>query len=479
MTSLAGFLSRKPVLSSSSSSPSPLLPSEQPQPPASLDLDEDLFSTLGSRLGGENEMVRNLLIEASYKIGELDEIKAVVGRLFEPVGKTLRAFEIEKADRLALQTALDATRADHGKLRDRCAALEKQAEAAAGECQQLRHELAAATRTVATLEAAKGQLTDELAGLRTQATGLEQRLSQEVAEARRLREDGQRLDERLTASDRRFSQLESELSGVRQKLAIAETEKRSLHTSLEKAITESARASRRLVEAENLLAASQSRLRQVEAQLTEMNNERNRLVAALDEANERHDSETAAQKTRFDAMASRAATAEKLLVETREQLTARADELRKLERQLSELTLAHDTLRNKLNATEIARGDGEAKLHEIEQARAVLHDRNVALTQTVQAKDLALNRADERIAALSDELAAMQAQMATMRQTQARELDDVKAALNREKIERAMAEGALETGRKDLARVMREVMALQRRHSAQEPQPVLMSANAA
>lgn len=483
MTSLAGFLGRKPVLSSLSSSDlsSSDLPSSstQPLPAAALDLDEDLFSTLGTRLGGDNEVVRNLLIEASYKLGELDDIKAVVGRLFDPVGRTLRAFEVEKADKLALQTALETTRADHGKLRERLTALEKEAGSAAGECQQLRQELAASARNVAALETAKGQLSDALTGLRTQAAGLESRLTQETAEARRLREDGQRLEERLAASDRRFGQIESELAGVRQKLTITETEKRSLHASLEKAIGESARAARRLVEAENLLAASQSRLRQVEAQLTELNSERSRLAAALEEANEHHDSEIAAQKTRFDAMASRAATAEKLLVETREQLAARAEEARRLERQVSELTLAHDTLRNRLTAADIARGDGEAKIHEIEQARAVLHERNAALAQSAQSKELALNRADERIVALSDELAALQAQMETNRQAHGRELDDLKAALNREKIERAMAEGALETGRKDLARVMREVMALQRRHTAQEPQPVLMSANAA
>ena len=53
------------------------------------------------------------------------------------------------------------------------------------------------------------------------------------------------------------------------------------------------------------------------------------------------------------------------------------------------------------------------------------------------------------------------------------------AALRREKHERAVAEGALEIGRKDFARVMREVMALQRDRAEHEPAPNPFAANAA
>jgi len=42
-----------------------------------------------------------------------------------------------------------------------------------------------------------------------------------------------------------------------------------------------------------------------------------------------------------------------------------------------------------------------------------------------------------------------------------------------------VVEGALETARKDFARLMREVLSLQRQRSAEEPAPALRSANAA
>jgi chromosome segregation ATPase len=469
MTNLVGFLGRK-----SASSDKPTLPSD-----SSLELDEELFSALGSQMGGDNETVRNLLLHAGYKIGELDDIKNSITQLIEPVGRTLRAFEVEKAEKISLQGSLNTARADYSKLRDEFGALQKQSAAAVGEATQLRQELATATRTIAALEGVQAELTDSSAGLRARVTDLENRLSHEAAETRRMREDGGRLNERLIAADRRSVQLESELTAARQKLSLADSEKRTLQASLEKTIAEAARVARRLLETEHALTASQTRLRQIEAQFSELSNERLRLASALEEANERHDSEASAAKSRAEALASRVAASERLLIEAREQLMARADDLRKLERQVSELSLAHDTLDNKLNVSDLARSDADAKIHEIEQSRAVLHDRNAALARTVNSKDLALQRADEKIAALTENLAALAAQLDTNRQTYTREIADVNAALSREKVERAVAEGALEAGRKDLARVMREVMALQRRQSAEEPAPRLVSANAA
>lgn len=481
MTKFVGLLGRKAFSDSlsHSSANSGIATGTTPPSPAPVELDEELFSALGTQMGGDNEALRNLLIDANCKIGELDEIKACVTRLIDPVGKTLRAFEVEKAEKIALQSTLTALRNEHGKLRDEHGRLEQQAGQSARDAARLREELAAATRAATVLEAARDKVADQVGGLKAQATDLETRLQAETTEGRRLREDARRLEERIVIADRRNVQLESELGAVRQKFAMLETEKRTIQAALEKAIQDAARAARHSVEVEHQAAAMQSRLRQVEAQLGELSGERTRLVAALEDANERHDRQQAETKTRLDAMASRVATSEKLLIEARDQMTARADELRQHERQIGDLTLAHDTLRNKLTASEIARGDAEAKIHEIEQDRAVLHERNAALTRTVGTRDLALNRAEERITALNDMLTAVQSQLDGARMTQARELEDLKAALNREKVERAVAEGALEAGRKDLARVMREVMALQRRQTAQEPGPTLVSANAA
>src|SRR5689334_24194622 len=106
-----------------------------------LEHEEELFSALGTHLGGDTESLRNLLHDANAKIGELDTIKNAVGKLVDPVSKALRAFEAEKSEKVSLQTVLNNTRAAYGKLRNEVAELEKRANFADKECQALRQEL--------------------------------------------------------------------------------------------------------------------------------------------------------------------------------------------------------------------------------------------------------------------------------------------------------------------------------------------------
>ena len=128
-----------------------------------LELDEELFSALGAQLGGENEALRNLLLDANSKIGELDTIKAAVGKLVDPVSKALRDFEAEKTEKIGLQTVLNNTRTAYGKLRNEVGDLEKKLAASDRECQTLRQDLAATQSLLRTLEATKAEIAIDIA----------------------------------------------------------------------------------------------------------------------------------------------------------------------------------------------------------------------------------------------------------------------------------------------------------------------------
>ena len=91
-----------------------------------LELDQELFFPIASQLGEDNEVVRNLLIDAEHKITELDSIKQSLGRLVDPVSKTLRAFEEAKNEKLSLQGVLNNTRIAYSKLREDLTTAEKQ-----------------------------------------------------------------------------------------------------------------------------------------------------------------------------------------------------------------------------------------------------------------------------------------------------------------------------------------------------------------
>jgi chromosome segregation ATPase len=237
--------------------------------------------------------------------------------------------------------------------------------------------------------------------------------------------------------------------------------------------------SRKLTETEASLNAAQGRLRHVEANFAEASTERSRLVAALDETNERHAHEQSNQHMRFDALQARATSTENLLVEAREHLLARAEEIRTYDRTTGEIALERDALQSRVADLEADRIQRESQFQEIDQSRTTLMERSNTLARAYATKEAALERAEDTIAALNGRVVDLEKAYAAEKQENEQHLEELNTALRREKMERAVVEGALETGRKDFARLMRDVMALQRTQQEAETPAQPRAANAA
>src|ERR1044072_1333791 len=143
MSKIAALLTRKPT---------PIKLAEPLPTDSTVDLDEELFSSIGAQLGSNNETLRNLLLNANHKIGELDGIKDAVGKLVGPVSKALREFETEKAEKINLQAALSTTRTAYGKLRTEVSELERKAINAERDAEQCRKDLTFAENAARALE---------------------------------------------------------------------------------------------------------------------------------------------------------------------------------------------------------------------------------------------------------------------------------------------------------------------------------------
>ena len=294
-----------------------------------------------------------------------------------------------------------------------------------------------------------------------------------------LRDENRRLDERLSATDKRIIALESDLNAARQRLIMAEDEKRAQQTSLNKASADAARLSRKLAETEASLNATQGRLRHVEANFVEANTERSRLVSALDAANEHHEHEITSQHMRFDALQARATATETLLGEAREHLLARAEEIREYDRRIGDTAMEREALQTRVSELEAERIQRESEFTEVDQARTTFMERSTTLARAFTIKEAALARAEDANVSLNERIAALEATLANEKQSAENAIHELNAAVQREKLERAVVQGALETGRKDFARLMREVMAMQRSQQAAEEPTRPRAANAA
>ena len=477
MSKIAALLARKSANSPSNSISVPAIKPNDAQD-NSVDLDEELFSSIGAQLGSSNETLRNLLLNANHKISELDSIKEAVGKLVAPVSKALREFETEKADKINLQAALSNTRTAYGKLRNEVTDLEKRAAAAERDAEQLRKDLTFAENAAKALETVRGELATDIAQRRAQIADLEGRLNQETVETRSLRDENERLKTRQNTVDKHVVQVESEINTLRQKLVLAEDERRALQVAYEKSANDVQRLARKLAETENTLSATHSRLRNTENSLAEVTSERGRLSAALEEATERHSGELTKQQMRFDALQARANATDRLLTEAREHLSARGEDNRVMERRLSETALERDTLATRVSTMEAQLLQSEGGLRDAETARTALLERAGALAKAYNTKEAELGQAQEALQALTDKVAFLEDEARNRSLGVEKQIDELNEALRREKVERAVVEGALEAARKDFSRLMRELMALEQQRNSREPLE-LRSANAA
>ncbi len=468
MTKLASLLGRKPSLVAATAQTPPALQQMPAQTPAAapqnvLELDHELFFPIASQLGGENELVRNLLIDAEQKITELDGIRSSLGRLVDPVSKALRAFEEAKTEKLSLQSVLNNTRIAYSKLREDLATAERKIATLDTDCIRLREVLTIAQQSVQALEAAKSQQSAELTARRTQIGELQRTLQQQSTELQLTREESQRAHERASAAEKKMSRLEADTATATQKFQLVEQERAAVQVQLDKAHNDAALMSRRLLDMDKTLTATQARLQRVEATLAETQADRSRLTAALDEANENHRKTSIAQSAKLEALQARSLLSDKLLEESRQTLAARADEIGAFDRRLSEATITRDAIETKFGQVEVALSERDGQIQELNETRASLTERNAELTRAVATRESAYNRAQEKIQSQDDLIQMLEGQIKATRQTAELQLEDLQAQLQREQLERTMAEGALEAGRKDIARLLREISAMRYR----------------
>ena len=463
MTKLVTFLGRKPLSAT-------VKPSIVPQPAAStppdkdeIELDQDLFFPIATQLGQENETVRNLLLDAEHKIGELETIKRSIGKLVDPVTKTLRAYEESKSEKLSLQAVLNTTRLAHNKLRDDLGAAEKKAAGFEAESVRLKDVLSVAQQSIAALERTKAEQIAELAARRTHIAELQRLAQQQGSDLEQAQGDNRRLSERIALADRRAVQLEGQAQAAQQKAMQADQERAAVQASLDKSQGELARTTRRLSDTDKTLAATQARLKTVETGLAQAQAERANLSATLDEANHKHLDEMHLQTSRFEALAARSSMTENLLEEARQTLLARADEIRTFERRVIESSTLHNNAGEKVDQLTTALAARETEISDFELAQAALTEQNQMLTRAVAARESAHYQAQQKIKEQSDLVQLLESQLHAARDANEMQIQQLEAQLQREQLERSMAEGALEAGRKDVSRLLRELGAVQYR----------------
>jgi hypothetical protein len=278
--------------------------------------------------------------------------------------------------------------------RERTQALEERAEHLAQENALLSRKLAEIEKAAADMQEASAKAIEEREDRVVRESAL---LSQKIAEA----------DNALKGANVRIKSLEEKSAAA----AEAENELRAgrdlLHQQVESASAENAGLARAATDKERALADARTRVEYLEAALAAAEAECARLQAeAAGRDSDR--AETAALKTSFDDMSTRAMTAEKLLAETRERLLAQVAEFHDAERCVVRANALSSDAFDRQRQLEDALSLQQSRFAELERSQATLTEASTHLLQRFRERDRALAAAEETIKALAERNARLE-----------------------------------------------------------------------
>lgn len=414
------------------------------------------FADVGARIGADNEVLRNLLIETGHQLAAIDDLKASFNKLTEPLANVLTTLEHERADNARTKGELAALRTSHETLRDDFQKLEVRTSELKADNERLNRSLATALQKTRELEDNRSELRTALTTARDAITTMTKQIEEQTAKIRALSDEKVALAERAEASDKKISGLEGELAQTRERMSLLENDKGSLQTALDKTLGESSRVSRQLGETESALGQSRSRIQQLEGSLATAETERDKLVAALDEANERRQSEVYALEIKLDGMRSRCDTAEQMLASARQTIIGRSEALRAAEARSFEAGVARKEAEAKaehLAAVSDSRGE---QIDRLENEVTELNERCRLLMASQTATESLLTDAQEHVASLTGHVEQLQLEVNATRTRAEEDYVQLHAALEHERAERTLAEAGLERARADYVRLQQE-----------------------
>ena len=401
------------------------------------------LAKIGLKVGSDNEALRNLLIEIRRGIGGLDDLKESFAKLTDPLDQALRALERETSDNVSLRVTLHEVRTNHEALRSEFKELGKKLTTKDTECEGAQRALVLAQQSIEALQLRGTELASALESARAKLSELESQRARETDLVNMLTDHKRSLTDRIAAANKQIIEMEAAIASMEEKLVLACDDNRLLDASVKQVVGENSRLSRRLTASSASLNKARLEIKQTKSALDVAEAEYAKLTAVVDEANDRHQVTTRTVNARLEAASSRTIAAENLVAELRQNLLARAEEVGALQSRLTEVTIARDSnekmiesLKNDLQAKERQLQDNEQlRLKEVERCD------NLEKAGKVAAAELA------RAQMLAQRVAQLEAEAEASRDRSEKRIGECRSQLERERLERAVAEGALQKTR--------------------------------
>lgn len=302
------------------------------------------------------------------------------------------------------------------------------------------------------LRAVQEQLSDALLNNRN----YEYSLAESRARVTSLGDELERQSQKLKENERNIQELSEDRRMVRERLAIETEERARLSKAHEELIVSSSQQKRALAETSTQLEKLKAQFVDLDAQYRASVSDAAHLRAALETSEARRDEVEVSHVSKVEALESRLKLTEKLLSKSREE-----------SRRTSDLQLEYDEAKRRLSQALAANKDIRAELDnalrqvaQFERAKVVVMERANDLVGQLREKQTLNEQASERIRLQQDLLTQTEAK----NQTELEKLNERIKAMNdelaKERADKAYIEGALQIARRDRAQLQNAILEL-------------------
>jgi crescentin len=385
-------------------------------------------------IGVRYETIHGGLDSISRVVEHLRAIEPLLSEIRGPVAEEFEARRAEHAELIALRAAHDQATTD----------------AALTESEARRQSLDVALEDSA-LEI--DRLRNGLQQSELKVGGLEAALRDATARAEHLAQDVETLRVQTQDIDARRGESEAALAAAKQQSALQAEELGTVKKRLEQAGADVARLSRIETELESQVAAERARLLAADNALATVQADGARTIRGLEAQVEAGRAEALALQTRLETATGRADKLEEMNGQISGRLNESSAQQQAVERRAGDLNVALERalerVRNLEDEVEGLRGRHAG----VDTARAAAIERADQLAKTVGAHEKALKRSEERAAQLRTRFEALQASEDEIRRGHDDKVAEMQAEIERIRSEAALAEGALESARRDRSRL--------------------------
>jgi crescentin len=413
--------------------------------------------------GRRNEMLRVGLSQVFDRIDEIARLKEDFGPLIvDPVMTLISDYPQVQAKLLETEEALTRERETAAELRRELRDIKIAHEKLSDSFAALTTQHQDATQVIREHETQAASLQVALREHEQRVTDLERQLGAETERARTTSEELQTVRRDAEQADAAVARLERDLAEARETLEILQFDNETLRTTSTEQGHRLSTLEARHAELEQQHEAAQDLASELQTKLETEHNLRKKLEAQLETERTNSRVEIAALEMKVEGITSRMGVTEKILSHAREQLRDKTDELKSAERIAKDALIEKNTLERRLEAAHQDLERQSALATESNELRTELTERCDMLGKAIAAKDSLLQRADHRTGMLLDRIDQLTRKFDEERGALEARNKKLWEDLQREKSERALAQGALETARRGRVESERELARIQR-----------------